>query len=865
MKFSPFLYSGKNALQVAMPIGGLGAGNVCLSGFGSIRDYSIRHRPDNSCLPDHHGDRDAAFALLHIRGPKPVTRLLEGPIPPEMIYDQGLQAQGHRNGDCHEGLPRFRSSVFAGEFPFGHVLLEDPEVPLRARVTGFNPFIPLDDKNSGLPCAILEYTFENRTEKKVEFEFSFHLSHLCREGADRWRGTRSSAIPGRGVFFTNTEDVRSEAFGSACLMALTDKVKFKAEWFRGGWFDSGSMIWKEVSTGNFQQNTGREAAGADGRNGGSILFEGSVPARGSVTFPLVMAWHFPNTLLTVPLRTTGECCESSGCDAGGRVAWRPYYAGVWSDAREVAAYVRRNYSSLRQRTAAFKDALFSSTLPREVLDAVSSNLAILKSPTLLRQENGNVWGWEGCFCHDGCCSGSCTHVWNYAQSLCHLFPALERTLREQEMLRSLNEDGHANFRSALPDGPVGHGAHAAADGQLGGILKTYRDWQICGDSVWLRNLYPQVRLSLEYCIRTWDPARKGLLVEPHHNTYDIEFWGPDGMCSSVYVSALSAMSAMAASLGETDDARAYGNLARRGAALMDQELYNGEFYHQKVRFKNMRDPKRDQSINDQVKDAARTNPALARLLCKEGPKYQYGDGCLSDGIIGAWMAELYGVETPMNRNHVRSTLRAIHKHNFRRDLSRHVNCQRPGYALGPEAGLLICSWPRGGKPSLPFVYSDEVWTGIEYQVASHLILEGMVKAGLEIVKAARSRFKGHARNPYNEYECGSFYARAMSSYSLLASLSGFRYSAVDQTLRFGPKLKKRPFVTFFSTAAGFGTISLDKTSLLVSVIEGQLAIKRIILDLGKSPWDLVADAVAKPGHPVRFSIPKSTTRKTGNL
>ena len=137
------------------------------------------------------------------------------------------------------------------------------------------------------------------------------------------------------------------------------------------------------------------------------------------------------------------------------------------------------------------------------------------------------------------------------------------------------------------------------------------------------------------------------------------------------------------------------------------------------------------------------------------------------------------------------------KHNFKTDLSQHANAQRPGYAMGHEPGLLLCTWPHGGKPTLPFVYSDEVWTGIEYQVASHLIAEGFVKEGLTIVKAMRSRYDGRIRNPWNEYECGNYYARAMASYALLGALSGFRYSAVQRTLWFGPQLSHSPIQDVF--------------------------------------------------------------------
>ena len=181
---------------------------------------------------------------------------------------------------------------------------------------------------------------------------------------------------------------------------------------------------------------------------------------------------------------------------------------------------------------------------------------------------------------------------------------------------------------------------------------------------------------------------------------------------------------------------------------------------------------------------------------------------------------------------MRSALQSIFRYNYKADLFDHACTQRPGYALGHEAGLLLCTWPHGGKPSLPFVYSDEVWTGIEYQVASHLILEGMVEEGLTLVAAVRSRYDGSVRNPFNEYECGSYYARAMASYALLAALSGFRYSAVDKALWLAPKIGGAEFRTFFAAASGFGTLSLSGNEVTVQVVEGMLEIKTLHLTLG---------------------------------
>src|SRR6202000_3030938 len=193
---------------------------------------------------------------------------------------------------------------------------------------------------------------------------------------------------------------------------------------------------------------------------------------------------------------------------------------------------------LRKNSMLFRNAFFSSTLPPEVVEAVAANLSILKSPTLLRQYDGRLWAWEGCEDDEGSCPGSCTHVWNYAQALPHLFPSLERSLRETEFSVDQNEEGHQTFRANMPISPVKHDFHAAADGQLGGIMKVYRDWRIGGDEAWLTAICPQVKKSMDYCIKTWDPRGKGVVEEPHHNTYDIEFWGADGMCTSFYLGAL---------------------------------------------------------------------------------------------------------------------------------------------------------------------------------------------------------------------------------------------------------------------------------------------------------------------------------------
>jgi uncharacterized protein (DUF608 family) len=844
-------YSGADLLQIAMPIGGIGAGSICLNGYGGLQDFSIHNRPANSALPDGQTPSDAGFAVLHIQGQN-ITRLVEGPLPPEKISDQGLKSQGYRGGG-HEGLPRFRNCTFTGEYPFGRVTLTDPSIPLMVKLTGFNPFIPLDIKHSAIPCAILEYTLQNTSQQVVDFQFSYHLSHLA-PGAKTVDspGSGNSIMTGKGIYFWNEEPSDIAAAGSASLSVIGHEPLIKAMWYRGGWFDGISALWKELSEGQFETNDGARSTELKGRNGGSILMQGVLNPGESISYPVLITWHMPNVPYTWGQieESCSECCSPDSANPLGRRCWRPYYVNYWNDARDVALYIHEHYTSLRQRTQAFHDALFASSLPAYVLEAVSANLAIIKSPTILLQENGDLWGWEGCFCEKGCCPGSCTHVWNYAQAIPHLFPQLERTLRDQELNGGMNAQGHMVYRSSLPAGPIQHNLHAAADGQLGGVMKVYREWQVSGDRQWLERIYPLVKRSMDFCIENWDPYRRGVVEEPHHNTYDIEFWGPDGMCTSFYLGALTAMAALAKDSDHPLDAPSYQELAQKGAKYLDQTLFNGEYYEQKVAFTGLRDTSFSQLVAGIQEDA----PAELKLLKKEGPKYQYGSGCLSDGVIGAWLARMCGLESPQLPENVSHSLKSIFQYNFRETLWEHANLQRPGYALGDEPGLLLCTWPKGGKPTLPFVYSDEVWTGIEYQVASHLILNDYLDEGLTIVKALRSRYAGHVRNPFNEYECGNYYARAMASYALLAALSGFIYSKATRTLTLNPRLNAGQFKVFFSTASGWGTVAIQNQQVEIDLSEGELVVDELHLTLIGKTTVYPLHITARAGELTRIKI-----------
>jgi hypothetical protein len=298
------------------------------------------------------------------------------------------------------------------------------------------------------------------------------------------------------------------------------------------------------------------------------------------------------------------------------------------------------------------------------------------------------------------------------------------------------------------------------------------------------------------------------------------------MCSSIYLGALKAASLMAEALG--DDKGRYEEIYRKGRDYLETELFNGEYFEQKVVWEGLRAPAPVHADTDSDRNLD-YSPEAMELLRKEGPKYQYGKGCLSDGIIGAWLAEMCGLGDILDREKVKSHLLSVHKYNLKRDLSEHANPQRPGYALGREGGLLLCTWPKGGRLSLPFVYSNEVWTGIEYQVASHLIALGCVEEGLEIVRICRDRYDGIVRNPFDEYECGHWYARALASYGLIQAWSGIRYDAVDETLYVAAR-GDGDYRSFLCTNEGYGIAGIRGGQPYVEVRSGRIPVKQIKLN-----------------------------------
>ncbi len=771
---------GPNATEVAFPLGGIGTGTISIGARGNLRDFEIWNEPRKGLvLPYSHFSLSAQAG----QGPR-VTRILEGHIPPPYSASHGI----HPN--LGGGLPRFATSRFRGQYPIAELELRDPEVPVEARLLAFTPFVPLDADESGLPCAVFLWTLTNTSAEIVQAtvvgsllnpatypgvdEFGNLLSypngeaHNAMYEAERLQGV---CFEGPGV---SSADL---AYGNAVLATTAPRTTAKPEWFRGGWFDTLREFWDDLSSDGqltaLTSNHGVEQ-GMIGPAHSNVV-AGSVGARlelapgASSTVTFILSWYFPN-------RVNGWDRASPSQPPTARV----HYAGRFGGARDVAEYVAGNLERLQTATLQFRDALFESSLPPAVVDALSGTMVVIRSNTCFWLENGRFYGWEGCFDHGGSCHGNCTHVWNYAQILAFLFPSLEMSMVRTAFLDEVEESGKMHFRTGAHFEQVFEKHPAAVDGQLGTIIRLWRTFLLTGDREFLQELWPNARACLKYALQTWDTDGDEVLDGEQHNTYDIEFWGPNPLSGVLLLGAVRAMEEIALRLGHADEARRYRASFDRSKMQLDEMLWNGEYYVQRL-------------------DDVDRHP------------YQHGVGCLSDQMLGQMLAHVAQLGYLLPAEHVRTALDSIHRYNFLRPLGNHVNVQR-AYAFADEAGLILCTWPHGGRPRLPFVYSDEVWTGVEYQVASHLIYEGRVSEGLSIVAALRSRHDGYRRNPWDEVECGHHYARSLASWSLVPALTGFTSDVDARIIRFDPVLPELngSFRTLFTCGAGWGVYTQQR-------------------------------------------------------
>jgi non-lysosomal glucosylceramidase len=800
----PRVFTGGQLKMLAFPLGGVAAGSLALGGRGQLRDWEMFNRPNKGFSPDY------AFPSIWIKAgdAQPVTRVLEARILPPYEGQDGL---GSANSP---GLSRIATAEFTAQYPLAHLLFKDPTLPVRIELDAFSPFIPHDPDASGLPVAILRYRVSNPTRSVAKVAISFSIDNpvkaagntdVARRSEDARLNEYHAASGLEGLLMTNPSLAATDPMQGSFVLAAVSSQETRTShwrgWPKGRWWNSPMLFWDAFSQDGelLNEPAARNAVGA-------ICQQRSIAAGGSAEFTFLLAWHFPNR--------TPEWCGWDSPKGEGQTIIGNYYATRFKDAWDVAAYTATNLGALESRTRTFANAFAASTLPTAVKEAASANLSTLATTTCFRTADGEFHGFEGSDDHSGCCFGNCTHVWNYETATAFLFPTYARSLRKAAFGYSMDDEGGMRFRQLLPDGKERYHI-AAADGQMGQIIHAYLDWKLCGDEAWMKMIWPRVKKGVEFAWIPggWDANRDGVLDGVQHTTYDVEFYGPNPLCGIYYLGALRAAEEMGRAAGDDASANEYRRLFDQGSRWIDANLFRGEFYIQEIRGFH-----HDQISPQLISGFGSDNT--------EQPEYQVGGGCLIDQLLGQYLADVAGLGPLVSSEHVRTTLDSIYRYNYKRSLVDHNTVQRT-YALNDEAAVVVCDYGKAPRPHIPFPYYAEAWTGLEHSTAALMFYSGMIPQGVEYVENLRARYDGVKRNPWDEAECGHHYARAMSSWSSVVALSGFRYEGDRGHVVTLPRLPHENFHCFWATGTGWGTYTLKRTQsgnvhLTIQVLAGTL-------------------------------------------
>ena len=505
-----------------------------------------------------------------------------------------------------------------------------------------------------------------------------------------------------------------------------------------------------------------------------------IAAKGEVKTRVIIAWHFPQ--VHPDMKKTPDA--------------RRWLAQRFADAAAVATYTVGELPHLSGLTHAFRDTWYGSetggsrgTLPHWLLERALWTISTLTTNVTYRLTDGRVWGWEG----TGCCPGTCTHVWHYAQSAGRLFPQLETDLRERNDFTPevMTAEGNIRFRGAYsaPD-------HPCIDGQAGILLRCYREHLSDPSGEFLKRNWPHIRKATDFLVQSEaidkPGGNDGIFARRFENTLDAMWGGEIPWIIGMYFAGLSAAAAMADELGDKPAAARWRAIIAKGSSA-----YAGYF-------------------NPQVGYYQAKCTEQEMLPVHVGPG-SHIDMCLGD----FWLAQV-GLPPIGNTQQLRQAMDSLYKYNFVPDMGVFREQTKPHagrqYALAGEGGLVMATWPHGGLPEAckkagQFRYFQECMSGFEHSAAALMVSlakdenDPLLTQGLTVCRSVHDRYDASRRNPYNEIECSDHYARAMASYGVFLAATGFHCHASSGLLRFSPKIGTNDFAGPFIGAGAWGHFS----------------------------------------------------------
>ena len=822
-------YTGKNLKSISFPLGGIGTGCIGLGGNGRLCDWEIFGRPDKGSV---NGRTHIAVKLK--TATKTYLKVLNSDLETDLagpMLSTTFRGFGHGADKLTMcGFPHFENCVFSSTFPFADLKFSDSDFPGEVLLCAFNPFIPLDSKNSSIPAAFFEITYQNDTGEDVEFSGAFSLANPYENSLNQ-KVTNGNIT---SVKLSRTDKSCDDIGYGDLSLSCVDPTSTQEYWYRGLWEDNVTTFWNEMQ--NTDTLIGRKYGSSEGASEQaqpgtldtcSILKKVSLKPGEVAKIRFVVSWNVPNFHMYWAKEEN--------------ISWKNYYSTVFEDSVASGVYALENWDDLHSRSQVFSQELSKTTIPEVAKEAIQGTMAVLKSPTVSRLADGSLYGFEGVHEHSGSCEGNCQHVYNYAYVASFLFPDLERSMRDLEFLYQITDEGETKFRLPMPLGrewclhitPIGDRRHACVDGQMGLIIKTYREWKISGDTDWLRKNWDKLKLALSYTWSEknpdlWDPQMSGVITGMQHHTLDVELFGANSWLQGFYMAALSAAAEMAEFLGD-EISKTYRGLLEKGKKYTRENLFNGEYFIHNINLSDKSITERFDSVKEYWNDEA------------SEIKYQIANGSSIDQLTGQWHADILGLGDLFDKSQKRTALASMMKYNFCESMRNVVNTFRV-FAQNDEAGTVMCAFPKG-TPAIPITYSTECMTGFEYTFAGLLFSEGMIDEAVKVISAVRNRYDGEKRNPWNEIECGSNYVRAMSSFAFVPILSGFSFNMAKSEIGFNPKGGSENFRSLWSLASAWGNVELTKNTTRITLCDGTISLIKLSLPYIKSISNVTVDGV----------------------
>ena len=773
------VHEGDYLTAVDFPVGAVGGSVIRLNGKAERQWWQIfnnfEERPDTGKVPN------SFFAIRTEQGARTEVRALQTSAVGDFQPMQGL--------------------TFWSEFPFGVYDFSDAALPVAVELEAYSFLIPMDLKNSAIPSAVFRYTVKNTSSSSVEVSLlAAQQNAVGFNGYDQIEGALNRSNPGYG---SNRNEIVETAdrsslkmtgdAGSMVLSAYAKGTTHSAAWdsldaLHHAFAGSGEL------SGPQQASSPGKGVTVDGALAKSFTL--APGAERAVTF--VLSWH-------IPKGTFGRADIPGWYFSEGG----SQYENWWADAAEVDHYVSEHFGELDTNTRLYRDSLYASNLPRYVIDRVSSNISVLKSPTTFWTKDGYFGMWESTSSKQEW-FGNVNHVLHYAQGHARLFPELDRMLRQQD-LGTMAEDGLIPSRQ----GSVGH---SAMDGHYGTILGVYRAHQLSTGEDFVKDNWPKVKQAMDFAIRTHDPDQDGMHTGFYHNTLDCSSSGTSPWIGSLYIAALKASAELAQIAGDDAKAESYAALAAKGRVQQDAQLW-------------------DEALGYYVE-----RPELlpnTRIM---------GDGASIDMFLGQWWANQLGLGSIYPDERTVAALGRLYEGNVLTDDGEYTSRYRDFLGHG-DSGWRMVAFP-GAIPNKALHYHDEAMSGFEYSMAATMLQYGMLEEGLTVIRTIYDRYDGRLRasdevsaapnatvfgagSPVGEDECGDYYARALSSWSALLALQGFSYNGPDQSIGFQPVWQPEKHRSFFTAAEGWGLFSQilagSRQTATIDLKYGDLELRTITL------------------------------------